>query len=369
MKRIIYIIFLMAVLSCDKEGQCGRAGGIMEFSVMTPDLLVTKAEVLKDEQTNTLNTTNLYIYGAKSSGTTSEILVDAPGAPLVYNGDTKVWNPQVWIYNNYQYSQGSLQWEEDYYYRFYGFAYSAEANTTIDHGTITITNNTYGRQFTVTQPESGNGDGTVDYLLSYLVNVNPNTFPLVPIHLEHAMARVDVDVQIANSMFVKDKDDKITGCHVEDISVSISGIRRKATMLCLQPKQYGEEGSHTWYITHDAATTHATYTAGSIENTANNLEGAQNGISPDMSFIAVPVTQDEMQDYVLTLTYHGNLSNTEYTYDFLLKDYSPHGWINGHKVKYILTIDNSIHLTGKILDYEDVDYIEAVIVPDIPGTK
>ena len=35
-----------------------------------------------------------------------------------------------------------------------------------------------------------------------------------------------------------------------------------------------------------------------------------------------------------------------------------HFKVNGHKVKYVLTIDNSIHLTGKILDYEDVDYIQ-----------
>ena len=364
MKRIIYMISLLALLSCDKESRPGRAGGAIEFSVMTPDMLATKAEVIKDESTNTVNTTYIYIYGAKSSGSTSETLVDAPGAQLIYNETTKVWNPQVWVYEDYSYRQGNLQWEDNFYYIFYGFAYSANAN-----GSIAITNNTYGRQFTVTQPESGDGTNTVDYLLSYLVNVNPNTFPLVPIHLEHAMARVDVDVQIANAMFVKNASDQITGCHVNNISVSISGIRRKANMLCLQPKQYGEEGSHTWYVTHDAAATTATYTAGSIDNTADNLEGAQNGISPDMSFIAVPVTQDEMEDYVLTLRYHGNLSNTEYTYEFPLKDYSPKGWINGHKVKYVLTIDNSIHLTGKILDYEDVDYIEAVIVPDIPGTK
>lgn len=363
MKRTIYIIFLLSLLSCAKEGGSGRAGGLIEFSVATPDMMATKAEVSKDEETGGINTTKLFIYGAKSNGTTSENLVDAPGAPLIYNSTTGVWNPQVY---NYQYSQGNLQWEDDFYYRFYGFAYSANANSTNDQGTIAITNDTYGRQFTVTQPETGDGANTVDYLLSYLVNVSPNTFPLVPIHLEHAMARVDVDVQIANSMFEKDASDQITGCHVQNISVSISGIKRKATMLCLQPKQYGEEGSHTWYITHDGAASPATYTAGSIDTTESNLEGAENGISPDMSFIAVPVTNEEMKDYVLTLTYHGNLSNTEYTYEFPLKDYSPNGWVNGHKVKYVLTIDNSIHLTGKILDYEDVDYIEAVIVPDVP---
>ena len=37
--------------------------------------------------------------------------------------------------------------------------------------------------------------------------------------------------------------------------------------------------------------------------------------------------------------------------------------MNGHKIKYVLTIDNSINLKGTIMDYEDVEYLEAVIVP------
>ena len=364
MKRILYIIMILAVLSCDKEGRSGRAGKVMEFSVITPDMVSTRAEV----QDADLMTSKLFIYGEKSQGAVSENLVDAPGADLVYNEDTKVWNPKVWVYKNYAYTEADLEWEEDSYYRFYGFAYSSNANQA-DNGSISITNDTYGRQFTVTQPAVGDGTTTVDYLLSYLVNVNPNTFPLVPIHLEHAMARVDVDVQIANAMYNKDDGGNITDCHVQDISVSIEGIRRKATMLCLQPKLYGEQGSHTWYISFDDSESRAIYTSSNIDNSINNLEGAENGISPDMSFIAVPVTNDEMEDYILTLKYKGNLSNTDYTYEFSLKDFSPLGWLNGHKVKYVLTIDNSIHLTGKILDYEDVDYIEAVIVPDVPGTK
>ena len=56
------MISLLALLSCDKESRSGRAGGAIEFSVMTPDMLATKAEVMKDELTNTVNPTNLYIY-------------------------------------------------------------------------------------------------------------------------------------------------------------------------------------------------------------------------------------------------------------------------------------------------------------------
>lgn len=364
MKRIIYIVILLVILSCDKEGRPGHAGGFMEFTVLTPDMVSTRAEVQNDALQSEKN---IYIYGAKSNGTSSENIVDAPGANLVYNENTKVWNPKVWVYEGYTSQEADLEWEEDYYYRFYGFAYSSNTNTS-GNGSISITNDTYGRQFTVTQPADGDGSNTVDYLLSYLVNVNPNTYPLVPIQLEHAMARVDVDVQIANAMYDKDNDGNITGCLVKDISVTISDIRRGATMLCLQPKQQGEQGSHTWYVTFTQGLETATYTKEQIMNTEDNLEGTEGGISPDMSFIAVPVTNAEMTDYLLTLEYKDN-NDTPYQYEFPLKGYSPLGWMNGHKVKYILTIDNSIHLTGKIVDYEDVDYIEAVIVPDIPGTK
>jgi hypothetical protein len=139
-------------------------------------------------------------------------------------------------------------------------------------------------------------------------------------------------------------------------------------MLCVQPKVYGEEGTNSWYVTYEGSTT-ATYIQ-SISNTADNMEGRDTHM--DMSFIAIPVLNADMEGYVLTLTYNNaskqdSSTEPDYTYTFNLKDYTPKGWVNGHKVKYVLTIDNSIHLTGKIVDYQDADYIEAVLIPDIVG--
>lgn len=133
-------------------------------------------------------------------------------------------------------------------------------------------------------------------------------------------------------------------------------------MLCVQPKLDGEEGTNTWQVTFDDYVGAATYTK-SISNTKEDNLSGTNAVAPDMSFIAVPVTNEQMGAYVLTLQYKGTKTDTDYTYTFNLKDFSPKGWVNGHKVRYILTIDNSIHLAGSIVDYEDVDYIEAVIVP------
>lgn len=371
MKRIIYILFLLTFLSCDKE-----VGSVvaepMGFIVTSPDVSVnTKAE-LTDAMLEDGMEDNLYVYAEMSDGMVASPIVSMPGAELSYNSTMKVWNPVEYEYG-YNYATGryenlpkALTWDNKgkSYYRFYGYAYSSNA---VIGSNLSLSNATYGRQFTVTQPTTGTGEETIDYLLSSLVNVAPSTnYPLVPIELEHAMSRVDVNVQIADAMF-----DAAKKPLVKDITVSISGIKNKATMLCVQPKFYGEDGSNTWYITFEGNTT-ATYTQ-SISNSADdNLEGHDTKL--DMSFMAVPVLNAEMSGYVLTLEYN-NASTTatsaekDYTYNFNLKDYSPKGWVNGHKVKYVLTIDNSIHLKGSIVDYQDVDYIEAVVVPEIPHTK
>lgn len=336
MRKTIYILILAFLVSCTKEG--GSAGKLMEFSVSTPGVVSTKAEATLDGLKGTGGA--VYVYGTKSDGSTSVSVFDAPGtAMLINNSSTGVWSPGTYI------------WNEKMYYQFYGYAYDSDVRIGTN---LTIPNETYGRQFTVTQPETGDGSKTIDYLLSYMVNVPPTkNHPLVPIRLEHAMAKVEVDVQIAGAMYDN------TNCLVNNIKIFVSGIKRKATMLCVQPKLDGEEGTNTWQVTFEDNAGTATYTK---QISGDYLSGT-NAVAPDMSFIAVPVTNEQMGEYKLTLSYHGTITNTDYEYTFNLKDFSPKGWVNGHKVRYILTIDNSIHLAGSIVDYEDVDYIEAVIVP------
>lgn len=374
MKRYLYILLLLIFFACDKEDGSVRDDRSMNFKVITPDVtLSTKAELTGDMLVDDTKG-NLYVYAEQSDGTTAYPIVSMPGAELHYDSQVKVWNPMEYVYGNnngsWGYFYNKMTWDNSgkSYYRFYGFAYSSNA---VIGTNLSIENSTYGRQFTVTQPETGTGEDTIDYLLSPLVNVSPSSghYPLVPIELEHAMARIDVDVQIADAMFDSDQDNASL---VKDVEVTISGIKRKATMLCVQPKLQGEEGTNSWYITFEDATA-ATYTK-AIENQDlySNLEGKDTDLN--MSFIAIPVNNAGMKDLVLTLTYN-NASKLDpstpkdYVYTFNLKDFTPKGWVNGHKVKYTLTIDNSIHLTGSIVDYQDEDYIEAVIVPDVSKTE
>lgn len=379
MKKYLHILALLCIFaSCGKDKSSSVDRMAMSFAVITPEVH-TKAEV------TSTSLDNVYIYGQMSSGNESGPVFESPGiAKLIYSDSTKLWSPGKYSYGG-TWNTGEYTWDTEakMYYQFYAHAYSSNAVVGTD---LIIPGNLYGRQFTVTQPESAqwtaphevdgesDGSGTIDYLLSYLVNVPPaEHYPLVTLNLEHAMAKVEVDVRIANAMYMKDEDKVITGCLVKNICVELNGIRRRAEMLCLQPKLDGESGSNTWYISQDESVSTATYKVTHIDSTALNLSGAENGITTDMSFLAVPVKNNEMSDYRLVLTYN-NLgsdnykSPADYEYVFNLADYSPQGWVSGHRVKYVLTIDNSIHLTGTILDYDEVDYIEATLLPDIPAT-
>ena len=378
MKRLIYILSALALLSCDKEGSTVHRSEIMQFSVLTPELVSTKAEVTENGLVAAGD--HVYVYGMSSDGSSSIPVFASPGtAKLQYNAVTDTWKP---IQIEYETSPGNNEIVEKYvdktwdsegklYYQFYAYAYSGNADLNTD---LMISTDVAGRQFTVVQPASAtwsapqsaggvsDGSGTVDYLLSYLVNVPPSpskNYPLVHLQLEHAMAKVEVDVQLARAMLNK----------IKNVSVEIQGIRRGATMLCLQPKFDTDPGSNTWLVTMNEGLSRASYKVTDIACAENNLGEGANLISTDMSFIAVPVSRSEMDGYKLVLTYYNNGDDTSgnptYRYEFALKDYSSNGWMSGHRVRYVLTVDNSIHLMGSIVDYQDVDYMDGVMLPDI----
>ena len=371
MKRLIYIFFLFALLSCDKEGGAVREARSMQFSVLTPEIVSTKGEVTVDGLISGTNPDQVYVYGVASDGVSSSPVFTFPGtAKLQYQSTTKTWKP---LQINPETGKTDIDelWDNSgtLYYQFYGYAYSGNAALGTD---LVINNEAAGRQFTIYQPETAewsaaakvDGSGTLDYLLSYLVDVPPapsNNYPLVKLQLEHAMAKVEVDVQIASAMLGK----------VKNMKLQFSGIERAATMLCLQPKLDIESGTNSWIV--NLKNLKATYTVTDIVCSEANLAEGEGVISPDMSFLAVPVTNSEMAGYGLMLSYYDIdaplTGDPTYEYEFDLKDFSPKGWMSGHRVRYVLTIDDSIHLTSQIVDFEDVDYMEGVMLPDIAGTN
>ena len=350
-----------------------RQGELMQFSVLTPEMLSTKAEVTIDGLLSSTNPDQVYVYGVSSDGVSSAPVFNFPGtAKLQYETKSKTWKPlQIDNEDGEKYIDELWDNTGTLYYQFYGYAYSGNAELGTN---LVISNEASGRQFTVQQPVSaawsapGNqsgvvdGSGTIDYLLSYLVDVPPSpsgNYPLVKLQLEHAMAKVEVDVQIARAMLGK----------INNVSLKFSGVKSAAKMLCLQPKMDVDSGSNSWIVTLDQNAPDATYTVNDVVCSEVNLADGEGLISTDMSFLAVPVANVDMDAYKLSLSYYDIQApltgDPTYEYEFKLKDFSPKGWVSGHKVRYVLTIDDSIHLSGSIVDYVDVDYLEGVMLPDI----
>ena len=239
MKRLIYILFIFAFLSCGKDGSVVNKGKVMEFSVHTPEVVSTKAEVTLDRLKTAAD--HILIYGMSSDGNSSVPVFPSPGTvSLVYNSNTNTWKPLLKRNNE----EIEFLWDEagKMYYQFYAYAFSGNVNA--DNNKLEISNEAAGRQFTVEQPETavwqapGNvdglvdGSGTIDYLLSYLVSETSRngSYSVVDLKLEHAMAKVEVDVQVAAAMLGR----------IKNVNVEIQGIKRGATMLCLHPKLEGE---------------------------------------------------------------------------------------------------------------------------------
>ena len=362
MKRFIYIIVCLLAVACHKEPLSRGTEDCIEFSVITPDVTVTKAEVTSTGVDN--NTDKVYVYGSISNGTTSTALFSAPGVSKLTH-DKKIWKPAE-----------TKNWNDQSYYEFYGYAYNQRANVVStlnnndNNGQLKIVASDYGRHINIYQPTSvtwaqSSGidqSGTIDYLLSYKVTVTPTTVhPLVPLQLEHAMAKVEIDVKIAESMYSTEQ------CYVGDLAIEVSNIIGSADLVCLTPKQYGAAGTNSWERELDASRSCTYKVTGITTGEDNKDESTATPKDPDMSFMAIPVDKAEMSAYKLKVTYTSSASgqSTQYEKEFNLADFTPKGWVSGHRVKYVLTVDNSIHLTGTILDFEEVDYIEGTILPDI----
>ena len=97
-----------------------------------------------------------------------------------------------------------------------------------------------------------------------------------------------------------------------------------------------------------------------------------------MRFISIPVTNADMQAsdrYKLKLSYTVTVSNTvshvsetnSHTEIFDLSAVTA-SWQSGHRVKYELCISSGIELTGSIVDWIDVEYVEGVVLPNTNKT-
>ena len=338
-------ILSLVIVSCEKTSSHDNYREEMAFQIIMP-VEVSPSAMASSPQTKA-EITNESITKFTLFGKEDNQSAFSPDASIVINkpaGGT-IWKPDIKYY-----------WKDDPRYTFHGYAHTPVPSN------ASLTLSEEGRTLNITQPNTydivDGKSSTIDYLLSYQISYEPSkTHQVVPIMLEHALAKVSLYVTRATAM---------NNLNIHDVKITFDKIKNQATMFCSKQKDYNKayETHNEWSynIGTSVAKYELNFTDGSIIKDENNTK------SPVMSFIAIPNDHEGMKDYSVTLSYKVTIDNNTLSYSrtFNLYDVTQM-WESGHHIIYNFLIDNGIHLTGSIVDWVNVDYIEGTILPPIAG--
>lgn len=367
MKRLIIILVAFVALACEREITPQSQDETIMFSVSAPGLEVTRSEVTESEVTDAglaegvdsgtmglrLHETLLsdYIYGLRLAPEKINDTFTGRWFPdAAHGGQRPKWTDKA--------TNGNIPAMS-----FFAFAFSPFSKY---GSSIVVGEGSRGRSVTITQPSSYQDAGFIDYLLSYEVDVPAqkvgDSYPLIALQLEHALTKVELYVDCAEAF-------KNSKYKIEFTELCFNDIYTTATLTVSHHKKAGEAGSNLWtvsYASGDGTVNDYNLVADPEDPVVLNVDNEE----PVMEFIAFPVSSTF--PYTLDVAYR--ISDTEQTPQgaviassattFTLRNFTPKGWLSGHKVRYSLHIDNGIELTGKITDWVEGDYIEGVIFPD-----
>ena len=263
------------------------------------------------------------------------------------------------LYNNVQITResatgkwyptsGKTNWTSGSNYSFYGYAYNVTEGLTISEN---------GTFIKVDQPTSYNEANMVDYLLSYKFQVADGAMmPIVQLQLEHAMALVEIYVVRGNLFEARLK------------TMTFENIYSSGTLKCTNHVIANEGTPNVWEITLTGNGT-TKYTL--QPNPAIEIGGTREDTAAKMKILCIP--QQLTANTKLTIVYEVNekLTNdsadnwVSHTETFQLFKYSPMNYQSGHRIVYTATIDSGVNLQGAIAEWNDVDYIEGTILPEI----
>ena len=346
----LFIFLALSLVSCRKDDSAvGNIQGEILFRLNTPEVVSVKSEVTTDNLLDDNVSVKVY-ESLNSSGpwyNGGDVQPEKEGD--IYTGVWKT-NPVV-SWENYNFSNMS----------FYALVYSPD--NALDNG---LTIKSKGLQIDISQPLTYNPVGNIDYLMASPVRVPVDIAKgrVIPFNLEHAMSKVEVYLYCADAMV--SNDDVTVTITLNDLR--IERMHHSAT-LTYAPQSLNEKWTRQNYGSANAA--YSLKDPGAITfsvlpksaNLSDNLA---------MEFIAIPVDNPDMEsrlyvDYDVTITHTDDNSESIIHIEnyFNLKDYTPLGWMSNHKVKYELEIDTGISLTGRIVDWIAVDYIEGIVLPEI----
>lgn len=302
---------------------------------------------------NDIDARTVYVFGTRNN---SETIFSGTG---ITRSSTGIWFPpqsQIKSWDSGQYTFRAVACSEE----IYPISTSSTPPTTSSPGIEAFNS---GLSIKVNQPTDYDESEMIDYLLSRTYNVaDGNSKPIVGIQLEHAMPAVEIYVI---------KSSKLNEALIK--TISLTGFFTSGTMTCNSPIEYGKTGTNPWSVTPSGGKTVVYSLTGN--NTDNKVTIGNDAASTNAKMKIIAIPQQLSSDAALTINYWVNERSSdddpdnyvEYTMTtpFRLYNYDPQSWQAGHKVIYTLLVDTGIHLTGTIVPWKDVDFIEGTILPDI----
>lgn len=343
---------------------------IVTIAAMILSQSCRKEIIIHEDEGNARDMITFYVRNTPSVTWTKSLIEDTDDliaqAPPIYVTDASAVSPA--FTNTLVSHSGSgiwrsdKTWNESKTYSFSAYVASPSPNSTAtdDRGGLTVTDN--GGIVTVSQPKIYSTDKNVwaDYLLSYRLNVNGADRPVVALELERVTTAVELYMTRSANM--------------KDVIVDTIEFRNVATSsrfsIDYQATPDDTEGpggtKHRWANSlYEDSRTDYTYTPANgirlleYDDTAGRFAAANRV----MKFLTVQQTAVSGTDLYVRYRVLENGSYNSYEAVFNLMDYSPRTWNIGHKVKYYISVDSSIELVGIIRKWEEVDFIEGVLLP------
>lgn len=328
MKRVLEILLVVMLLSACMQGDDLTVGSSTEIAFNAKH--IQRGEMTQSD----IDKGKVYVYGVQNN--TTKIYNNAP---ITRDATTGKWFPQ-----------SKRNWTEGSSYSFYGYAY----NTT---NGLTLVSGKDGLEIEVQQPNSYNESAMIDYLLSYTFKVADGAMkPIVQLHLEHAMALVEIYVVRGNMFEARLK------------SMTFENIYWQGQMKCTSQAIVNSGERNIWQVTpsgnNDVVYTFAPTTTTIIGDERANTQAR-------MAIMCLP--QQITANTKLTIRYEINEKVTadsadnfvEKVGEFYLFNYNPVDYQSGHRIIYTATIDSGVNLEGVVKDWINVDYIEGTLLPEV----
>jgi hypothetical protein len=331
MKRAIYIVLAMALLAgCSKWDDEVVASNSEEITFNAKH--ITRGALNQTDIDN--GKASVYVCGVQNNS--SKIFNNVA---ITRDASTGKW-----------FSSTKRNWVEGSSYSFHAYAYNTRNGLTIDSGKD-------GLEISVQQPTSYNQEAMIDYLLSYSFKVADGAMkPIVQLYLEHAMSLVEIYVVRGNMFDARLK------------KITFENIYTQGSMKCTAQAVANSGNSNVWEVSpsgsNDVAYTFEPTTPIVIGDERESTEAR-------MAIMCLP--QQLTANTKLTIEYEVNEKVTPesadnyvlHTESFQLYNYQPINYKSGHRIVYTATVNSGVNLVGTVAEWQDVDYIEGTVLPEL----